>query len=86
MLTTKKLTLQEYLAIPQDDNYCELVDGQAIPKMSPKRFHSRVTVALCSIFNKWIEDQGEIVMGVALIRRQRIGQTIISFGGELIKH
>ncbi len=71
MLTTKKLTLQEYLAIPQDDNYCELVDGQAIPKMSPKRFHSRVTVALCLLFNEWIEDRGEIGIEWAVILKRK---------------
>ena len=67
MLTTKKLTLQEYLALPQDDNYCELVDGQAIPKMSPKRFHSRVTGALYLLLSEWSEDRGEIGIEWAVI-------------------
>jgi hypothetical protein len=36
--TTKSLTLSEFLALPIDDIAWELIDGQAIPKMSPKFF------------------------------------------------
>lgn len=71
MLTTKKLTLQEYLELPQDDNYCELVEGKAVPKMSPKRFHSRITVALCSILTQWIEDRGEIGIEWAVVLKRK---------------
>ena len=71
MLTTKKLTLQEYLALPQDDNYCELIEGKAIPKMSPKRFHSRITVALCSLLTEWIEDKGEIGIEWAIVLKRK---------------
>ena len=71
MLTTKKLTLQEYLALPQDDNYCELVAGQAIPKMSPKRFHSRVTGAVYLLLNEWSEDRGEIGIEWAVILKRK---------------
>ena len=73
MLTTKKLTLQEYLALPQNDNYCELINGQAIPKMSPKRFHSRVMAALCLLLSEWSENRGEIGIEWAVIL-QRQGQ------------
>ena len=71
MLTTKKLTLQEYLELPQDDNYCELVEGKAVPKMSPKRFHSRITVALCSLLTQWIEDRGEIGIEWAVVLKRK---------------
>jgi hypothetical protein len=33
-----QLTLEEFLALPDDDVACELIDGQAVPKMSPKFF------------------------------------------------
>ncbi len=71
MLTTKKLTLQEYLELPQDDNYCELVEGKAVPKMSPTRFHSRITVALCSLLTQWIEDRGEIGIEWAVVLKRK---------------
>jgi Uma2 family endonuclease len=38
---THKLTLQEFLALPEGEPYLELIDGEAIPKVSPKRFTQR---------------------------------------------
>ena len=35
-----KLTLAEFLDLPDRDVYYEFVDGQAVPKVSPKFFHS----------------------------------------------
>lgn len=71
MHTTKKLTLSEYLELPQDDSHCELIEGKAVPKMSPKRFHSRVTGAIFLLLNEWIEDRGEIGIewGIVLKRK-----------------
>ena len=37
-----KLTVEEFFALPEGDRACELVNGKAIPKMSPKFFHSRL--------------------------------------------
>jgi Uma2 family endonuclease len=34
-----KLTLEEFLALADPDVYCEFVDGEAVPKVSPKYFH-----------------------------------------------
>ena len=55
-----KLTLQEFLALPQGDITYELVDGEAIAKMSPKRFHSRLTGALYTLLTQWCQEQGEV--------------------------
>ncbi|MFM5983503.1 MAG: Uma2 family endonuclease, partial [Sphaerospermopsis kisseleviana] len=44
-----QLTLEEFLNLAEEDITYELVNGEAIPKMSPKRFHSRLTIALCLI-------------------------------------
>jgi len=38
--TGAKITLQEFLALPEGDVTYEFVDGQAVPKVSPKAFHS----------------------------------------------
>jgi hypothetical protein len=34
-----KLTLEEFLALPDPYVYCEFVDCEAVPKVSPKYFH-----------------------------------------------
>lgn len=44
--TTRKLILEEFLALPASDVTYELVEGQVVPKMSPKRFHAGVQKAL----------------------------------------
>lgn len=54
------LTLEEFLALPFGDITYELVDGEARPKMSPKRFHSRLTVALCQLLTQWCQNHGEV--------------------------
>ncbi len=49
MIQTKtQLTLEEFLTLPEGegDITYELIDGQALPKMSPKKFHSRLTRTL----------------------------------------
>lgn len=59
----KKLTLSEFLTLPNNDITYELIEGKAIPKMSPKRFHSRITLALSSLLDEWNQtqtNQGEV--------------------------
>ncbi|MCS7293125.1 MAG: Uma2 family endonuclease [Gloeomargarita sp. SKYBB_i_bin120] len=54
--TQKKLTVAEFLALPEGDITYELVEGQAVPKdkpMSPKRFHARVQPVLWRIIEDW---------------------------------
>lgn len=55
-----QLTLEEFLALPEEDITYELIDGEAKPKMSPKRFHSKLTLALAMFLVKWAEDNGEV--------------------------
>jgi Uma2 family endonuclease len=62
-INEKKLTLEEFFALKNDNITYELIEGEAIPKMSPKRFHSRVTLVLSLILNQWNQAQekpGEI--------------------------
>lgn len=58
--TQHRLTLQEFLAMPESDVSYELVEGEAVPKMSPKRFHSRVSGALYLLLSQWCQDRGEV--------------------------
>ncbi len=46
-----QLTIKEFLALPEEDITYELVDGEAKPKMSPKRFHPKLTLTNM-FFNK----------------------------------
>ncbi len=55
-----QLTLEEFLALPDNDVACELIDGQAVPKMSPKFFHSTVQKALLILLDQWSEGRGRI--------------------------
>ena len=54
-----KLTLAEFLALPDGDIYCEFVDGEAVPKVSPKFFHSSLQGALCRLIRDGVKDAGE---------------------------
>jgi Uma2 family endonuclease len=58
--TPKELTLLEFLNLPpgEGDITYELIDGQAIPKMSPKFFHAKLTHTLLNFIEQWNEEQG----------------------------
>lgn len=68
-----KVTLQEFLARSEGDITYELVDGEAIPKMSPKRFHSRLTGTLYTLLTQWCQERGEVGIewAVTLTRREQ---------------
>lgn len=70
-----QLTLQQFLNLPPGDGDItyELVDGQAIPKMSPKKFHSKLTRAFLYLIEQWCQDKGEVCpeLAIALTRRGR---------------
>ena len=44
--TTTKLSLQDFLKLPQSNQSYELVEGQLKPKMSPKYKHSTLQLRL----------------------------------------
>ncbi|MEG4860026.1 Uma2 family endonuclease [Microcoleus sp. K1-B6] len=76
MLQTKnQLTLEEFLTLPEGegDITYELIDEQAVPKMSPKKFHSRLTRSLIKILEQWGEERGEIGVEWA-VRLTRLGR------------
>ncbi|MGC9505529.1 Uma2 family endonuclease [Baaleninema sp.] len=56
--TTPHLTLKDFLALPEEDIAYELVNGQAIPKMSPKFRHSRTQKKLLFLLEAWAIDRG----------------------------
>ncbi len=58
----QQLTLEEFLNLPpgEGDITYELVDGKAIPKMSPKFFHAKLSFILCNLIKNCCEDKGEV--------------------------
>ncbi|ACC84028.1 Uma2 family endonuclease [Nostoc punctiforme] len=70
-----QLTLQEFLNLSpgEGDITYELVDGQAIPKMSPKFFHAKLTRVLLNLIEQSCEGKGEVCpeWSVTLTRRGR---------------
>jgi Uma2 family endonuclease len=72
-LATPGLTLEAFLSLPEGETAYELIDGQAIAKMSPQRFHSRTSLALINLLQPWVQGRGElgIEWAVILTRRDR---------------
>jgi Uma2 family endonuclease len=71
--TTSKLSLQEFLSLPESNQRYELVEGQLKPKMSPKYKHSTLQLRLLIALNQWCDQQqhGRVrpEWGVVLQRR-----------------
>lgn len=65
-----KLTLQEFLALPEGDVTYEFVNGQAVPKVSPKYFHSSLQQALLFIISAWCKNQGRVRPEWAIILKR----------------
>lgn len=66
-----KLTLQEFLALPAEDTNYEFVDGYAVPKVSPKYFHSTLQSALWLILCTWCKGKGRVVVEWAIILKRQ---------------
>ncbi len=74
----KRLTLEEFLALPEGDITYEFVNGEAIPKykdeeMSPKFFHGSTTGALFILLSAWAQEKGRVVIewAIKLTRNQQ---------------
>ena len=72
-----KLTLEEFLALPESDSAYEFVNGESVPKykneqMSPKFFHGSTTGALFILLSTWAQEKGRVVVewGIKLTRNQ----------------
>lgn len=54
------LTIQDFFELPEKERPLELVNGQAIAKMSPKYFHSRLQKTLLFILDSWAKNRGRV--------------------------
>ncbi|MEM1168397.1 MAG: Uma2 family endonuclease [Cyanobacteria bacterium P01_H01_bin.35] len=63
-----QLTLQEFLEFPPGDGdiIYEFIDGKAVAKMSPKKFHSKLTRALLYLIDEWCQGKGEVYPELAV--------------------
>jgi Uma2 family endonuclease len=52
------ITLKAFLASADSNDRIEFINGQAIPKMSPKRFHAKTQKALLKLLDTWAEGRG----------------------------
>ncbi len=66
-----KLTLEEFLALPEGDVNYEFVDGQAIPKVSPKYFHSTLQTALLLLIRAWCKGKGRVGAEWAILLKRQ---------------
>jgi Uma2 family endonuclease len=53
-----ELTLEVFLRLPELDESYELINGEAVKKMSPKFFHSQLTSAFWVEFSAWDREGG----------------------------
>jgi Uma2 family endonuclease len=58
--STTKLTIDQFFNLPEGDRPLELVDGQAITKVSPKFFHSRLQKTLLLVLDLWGQNRGRV--------------------------
>ena len=65
------LTLEEFLKLPDIDESYELVEGEAIKKMSPKFFHSRLTASFWSELSSWANNSGQVAIEWSVILKRR---------------
>ncbi len=66
-----QLTLEQFLALAEGDVTYELVDGEAKPKMSPKRYHSRLTGVFFTLLTQWSQNGGEVGIEWAVTLKRR---------------
>lgn len=69
--TGTQLTLEEFLALPEGDVNYEFVDGQAVPKVSPKYFHSTLQAALLLLIRTWCKGKGRVGSEWAILLKRQ---------------
>ncbi|PZV19660.1 MAG: Uma2 family endonuclease [Pseudanabaena sp.] len=67
----QKLTLEQFLDLPDNDESYELVEGAAIKKMSPKFFHSRLTASFWSDLSAWANGFGQVAIEWSVVLKRR---------------
>lgn len=73
MVQATQLTLKDFLSLPEGDVAYELIDGKAVPKLAPQRFHSKTQKAILRLLDDWSVGHGEVSLewSVTLKRKDR---------------
>jgi Uma2 family endonuclease len=94
-LVQRRLSLEEFLALPEEEPALEYVEGLVTQKMSPKQRHGRLQGAICTHFNLFAEPRklglafpelrvtfagASFVPDVSFFRWERL---VLTAGGEL---
>jgi Uma2 family endonuclease len=58
--SNRKLTVEEFFTLSVSDVAYELIEGQAVTKMSPKRFHAGIQKALLILMDAWAKNRGHL--------------------------
>ncbi len=66
-----KLTLEEFLSLPGGDVNYEFVDGHAVPKVSPKFFHSTLQLTLGMLLHVWCKGKGRVGSEWAILLKRK---------------
>lgn len=69
--TGKKLTLEEFLSLSEGDINYEFVDGYAVPKVSPKFFHSTLQLTLGMLLRVWCKGKGRVASEWAILLKRQ---------------
>ena len=59
MATKTRVSLEQFLAMPETEPPSELVDGEVIQKMSPNLYHARLTSRLIILVGNYVIESGE---------------------------
>lgn len=71
MVQAAQLTLKDFLALPEGDMAHEFIDGKAVPKLAPKRFHSKTQKALLRLIDDWAIERGEVGLEWSVILKRK---------------
>ncbi|WP_017324336.1 Uma2 family endonuclease [Synechococcus sp. PCC 7336] len=65
------LTLEAFFNSPLSGDRYELVNGEAILKVAPQRFHSRTQKALLWMLDEWGRERGEVGVEWSVVLKRR---------------
>ncbi|UFP95948.1 Uma2 family endonuclease [Gloeobacter morelensis] len=69
-ISDQRLTLEAFFELPDEGVSLELVNGRAIPKMSPKLFHAALQATLLMLLRAWGRSRGRALPEWAVVLRR----------------
>ena len=66
MVTKTRVTLEEFLALPESEPPCEYFDGEVVPKVSPNADHGALAIEFGALFREWARKTEPCLVGVEI--------------------